>query len=105
EAPVTVSPAAGSAATVATRSTFTEPTTMTRPFTGCLRGSDASAGDELSAVHRDDVAADPVGVGLAERDDRVGDVLRHRHPAVRVAGERDVDHPLVLGDLPEGRRV
>ena len=28
-----------------------------------------------------------------------------RHPAVRIAGQGDVDHPLVLGDLAEGRRV
>src|SRR5438067_1516864 len=82
-APVTVWPGTGSRSTVATRSTFTEPTTITRPPVTRAIGEQL-AGDELAAVDRDDVAADPIRIGRAERDDRVRDVLRRRHPAVGV---------------------
>src|SRR4029079_10248724 len=97
--------AAGSRSTVATRSTFTEPTTMTRPLKAAIPPGRPLAGDELAAVDGDDVAADPVGVRRAQGHDRVRDVLRRRHPPMRVAREGDVDHPLVLGDLPECRRI
>src|SRR5690349_7046270 len=101
--PVTVSPGTGSFAAWATRSTLTEPTTMTRPLMdGWIP---ASAGDEFRAVDADDVAAHPIGVALGEPDDRLGDVGRRRQPSVGVAGERHLDHPLVLGDLPQRWRV
>src|SRR5439155_2338316 len=63
--------------------THGDPSVMTR--------GPALTGDEFAAVDRDDVAADPVRVGRAEGHDRVRDVLRRRHPPVRIAREGHVD--------------
>src|SRR5688500_16533432 len=97
-APVTVSPGAGRWSSVATRSSLTEPTTITLPVMATSR-----AGDVLAAVHADDVAVDELGAVSGQRQDRVRDVLRRRHSACRVPLHRDVDHRLRLGDLEQRR--
>src|SRR6478752_4916305 len=102
--PMTVSPGPGSHSVVTTRSTLTEPTTMTLPLIpSCHHRAGLGTRDELAAVDADDVAVDEVGAVTGQGEDGVGDVLRRRHPAGRVPLHRDVDHRLRLGDLEQGR--
>src|SRR4029079_4391575 len=103
--PATVSPGSGRRSARTTRSTLIDPTTRTRPLTTSPAPRTASrTGDELGAVHADDLTADEPGPLARQSEDRVGHVLRRGHPAGRVASCGRLDDRARLRDLHKGRR-
>src|SRR6476659_3656787 len=64
-----------------------------------VRAVGASAGDVLAAVDTDDVAGDPVGVGVGKDDDGAGHVLGGGEAAAGIPGDRTVLDRVASGEL------